>query len=196
MRMQADSMKEVSKRRNYANVLDALYRVTVEEGFWEAVCRARTQHFAGHGDERGHARLLRSSKGDGCQVHGRPRPEESLTPNKTGIICSPVLLRQGFPRRLTLEVAAPRHEAGFKGKMPYSGVFDLAGKILTREGPLAFWTGFPAVSETSSTLLSWRLWQNLFADLEATIHPFFLPFPDIAFSLNCSTKGPAALRMP
>jgi len=33
VRMQADSMKETAMRRNYKNVIDALIRVSSEEGF-------------------------------------------------------------------------------------------------------------------------------------------------------------------
>lgn len=146
VRMQADSMKEASKRRNYANVLDALYRVSVEEGFGRLYAGLAPNILRGMAMNVGMLACYDQAKETVVQFTGDKDPKNPSLPTKLASSALAGFTAAAFSLPFDLMKSRLQDmKPDAAGRMPYTGLADMAGKILTREGPLAFWTGFPAV---------------------------------------------------
>lgn len=140
VRMQADSSLPESQRRNYKGVFDALRRVVREEGvlaLWRGsqptVLRAMALNMA----------MLTSfaqvKESAGAYLDGENGMLTIMTASTIAGFLSAAFSLPFDMLKTRLQKMAPLPD----GTMPYTGIADCVRKILSREGPLAFYKGFP-----------------------------------------------------
>ena len=145
VRMQADSMKDEALRRNYKNVIDALMRVSREEGMGSLYAGLAPNILRGMAMNVGMMACYDQAKETVMTITGDKDPKNPSLPTKLMSSCIAGFTAAGFSLPFDLMKSRLQDmKPDAKGKLPYTGLLDCAGKILTREGPLAFWTGFGA----------------------------------------------------
>ncbi|KAJ3186083.1 hypothetical protein HDU85_001001 [Gaertneriomyces sp. JEL0708] len=139
VRMQADGVLPVGKRAHYTGVGNALVRITREEGFlklWQGctptVARAMALNL-------GMLTTYSQAKTEFDRLY-RPGYVSNLGASAVaGFFASALSLPFDFVKT---RLQKQRPDA-VTGKVPYSGTIDCAVKVVQREGPLAFYRGFP-----------------------------------------------------
>jgi len=144
VRMQSDSLKPLSERRNYSNVVNALVRTASSEGIaalWKGLA---PNILRGMAMNVGQLAVYDQAK----EVVQKARAEAPSAPSLfTKLVCAGVA---GFTAALfslpfdLLKSRLQDQTAGASGKLPYAGIADCAAKVVSAEGPLALWTGFSA----------------------------------------------------
>eukprot|EP01006_Ploeotia_vitrea_P016223 TRINITY_DN46782_c0_g1_i1.p1 TRINITY_DN46782_c0_g1~~TRINITY_DN46782_c0_g1_i1.p1 ORF type:complete len:302 (+),score=-4.15 TRINITY_DN46782_c0_g1_i1:87-992(+) len=140
VRMQADSMRSEAERRNYKNVIDALIRVTKEEGFSKLYSGLSPNILRGMSMNVG----MLSCYDQALELivkyitHDPNVKDPSLT---TKILGAGVAGFTAASFSLPFDMIKSRLQNG-GGK--YTGVVNCATSILKQEGLFAFWTGFTA----------------------------------------------------
>ncbi|CAD7696506.1 unnamed protein product [Ostreobium quekettii] len=140
IRMQADATLPPEQKRNYKNVMDALLRITREEGFFglfrgaaPTVTRAMALNMGMLASNDQAREMLVDAgfeKGSYVVVLGGS--------TIAGFFASACSLPFDF-----VKTRMQRMTANPDGTMPYKGSIDCAVKTFTQEGPLKFYTGFP-----------------------------------------------------
>jgi solute carrier family 25 oxoglutarate transporter 11 len=146
VRMQADSMRPLGERRGYKNVFDAVTRVAREEGLgrlWRGLApNVLRGMFNNAGMLATYDQALEFSARN---LFHDPDPRNPSLKSQlaasaaAGLACTVAALPFDLIKSRLQDM-----KADTKGVMPYKGVLDCSYKILTKEGVLAFWTGFGA----------------------------------------------------
>mmetsp|Transcript_30177 Transcript_30177/g.39756 ORF Transcript_30177/g.39756 Transcript_30177/m.39756 type:complete len:306 (+) Transcript_30177:210-1127(+) len=146
VRMQADSMKPLAERNNYANVFDALARVAREEGFKSLYAGLAPNIGRGMSMNVGMLACYDQARQMICAVLGddpkKPGLPAQLASSATAGFCAAAF-------SLPFDMLKSRMQDLKKSKpggkpLPYSNLQECAMYIYRREGVLAFWTGFGA----------------------------------------------------
>jgi solute carrier family 25 oxoglutarate transporter 11 len=139
VRMQADSMKAKELRRGYKNVVDALLRVSREEGFSKLYSGLAPNILRGMSINVGMLACYDQAKESlGSYVFQDPIGKPPSTQTQLG-----ASLIAGFTATacsLPFDLLKSRMQDGSK----YKGISDAIVQIYTKEGFLSFWTGFGA----------------------------------------------------
>jgi len=139
VRMQGDSMKPVDKRRGYKNVFDALIRVTKEEGFLTLYSGLLPNILRGMSMNVGMMACYDQAKEMVSHyITKDPDPNKPSLPTQLGASMIAGFTAAAFS--LPFDLLKSRLQDGTK----YKGIIDATTQILTKEGILAFWTGFGA----------------------------------------------------
>lgn len=145
VRMQNDGALPAAARRNYASVFDALGRIAKEEGvggLWRGLA---PNILRGMSMNVGMMACYDQAKELVVAVTRDPNPENPTLTTKllssaaAGFCCAFLSLPFDMVKSRLQSM-----EPDAAGKMPYRGVVDCGSKILSAEGPLAFWRGFTA----------------------------------------------------
>lgn len=140
VRMQADSMKPEESRRGYKNVVDAIKRVAAEEGFLALYSGIGPNILRGMAMNAGQLACYDQAK-EFIQTSIFPSEKDAKKPSlkvQIGAACVAGFTATAFS--LPFDLLKSRLQDGAK----YKGLVDAATTIFTKEGPLAFWTGFGA----------------------------------------------------
>jgi len=145
VRMQNDSSLPKAERRNYTNVFNALGRISSEEGVLNLWRGLAPNILRGMSMNVGMMACYDQAKQVMCTALNDPNPDSPQLQTKlgsaavAGFCCAFMSLPFDMIKsRLQNMKASPT------GEMPYKGVVDCGSKILSKEGPLAFWRGFSA----------------------------------------------------
>lgn len=138
IRLQADSTLPVAERRNYSGVVDALTRISKEEGItglWRGssptVVRAMALNFGMLAPFDQAKEILEKSWG------------KSLTTTLTAsAIAGFFAVTFSLPFDF-LKTRMQKMKPDANGVFPYKGMVDCAVKIAKSEGPMAFYAGYP-----------------------------------------------------
>lgn len=140
VRMQSDSMRPVTERRAYKNVIDALIRITREEGMGRLYSGLMPNILRGMAMNVGMLACYDEAKefvGTHITKDSDPQKHPST---QTQLGASMIAGFTAAAFSLPFDLLKSRLQSGNK----YSGLFDAFTKVLKNEGPLAFWTGFGA----------------------------------------------------
>lgn len=138
VRMQADSMKEPSKRRGYKHVFDAISRIAKEEGFGKLYSGLIPNVLRGMAMNVGMLACYdQAQELISREVFHENASHPSL---ETQLLSSLIAGFTASAFSLPFDLLKSRLQDGAK----YSGVVDAVGKVLKNEGFFAFWTGFSA----------------------------------------------------
>jgi solute carrier family 25 oxoglutarate transporter 11 len=139
VRMQADSMKAESARKGYKNVIDALFRVTKEEGFTTLYSGLAPNILRGMAVNVGQLACFDQAKEFICNHITNEDPRNPSIGARVGAaaVSSFTATALSLPPDL---MKSRLQDGGSK----YKGLMDCAGTVLRTEGVLAFWTGFGA----------------------------------------------------
>ena len=139
IRMQSDGLKPVAERANYRSVIDALRRITANEGLvalwagaYPTVIRAMALNF-------GQLSFFAESKAQ-LKRHAPALSETQRTLSASaiaGFFASFFSLPFDF-----VKTRLQKQHRGPDGKYPYNGFFDCARKVIRDEGWLRFYRGF------------------------------------------------------
>jgi len=139
VRMQGDSMKPLDQRRGYKNVFDALIRVTKEEGFLTLYSGLIPNILRGMSMNVGMMACYDQAKEVVIEyVTHDPNPSKPSMPTQLGAAMIAGFTAAAFS--LPFDLLKSRLQDGTK----YKGIVDAAVQIVSKEGVLAFWTGFGA----------------------------------------------------
>jgi solute carrier family 25 oxoglutarate transporter 11 len=138
VRMQADSMKPVSKRRGYKNAIDALTRVAKEEGIAKLYSGLAPNVLRGMAMNTGMLACFDQAKEVVCQYVTFEDPKKASLNSR--LLASTIAGFTAAAFSLPFDLLKSRLQDG----SAYKGIVDAFVTILTKEGPLAFWTGFGA----------------------------------------------------
>lgn len=137
VRMQADSSLPAEQRRNYKHVIDALTRITREEGvasLWAGcaptVARAMALNVGMLATYDQSKEIITSHLGAG-------KVTNFASSAVAGFFASALSLPFDF-----VKTRIQKQKAGPDGKLPYSSSLDCAFKVVRTEGPFAFYKGF------------------------------------------------------
>ncbi|KAJ3273129.1 hypothetical protein HDV01_004768 [Terramyces sp. JEL0728] len=137
IRMQADSSLPLQERRNYRNVMDALVRITKEEGvlgLWSGciptVARAMALNV-------GMLATYDQSKDLLEAQFGKNGATSFASSAVAGFFASAFSLPFDF-----VKTRIQKMKPDINGKLPYNGSIDCAIKVAQTEGPMAFYKGF------------------------------------------------------
>uniref|UniRef100_A0A7R9U5J4 Uncharacterized protein n=1 Tax=Pinguiococcus pyrenoidosus TaxID=172671 RepID=A0A7R9U5J4_9STRA len=145
VRMQADSMKEEQFRRNYKNVIDALVRVASEEGFGKLYAGLAPNILRGMAMNVGMMACYDQAKETVMTFTGDKDPKRPSLSTKLASSAIAGFTAAAFSMPFDLMKSRLQDmKPNANGELPYTGLLDAAGKILTKEGPMAFYTGFGA----------------------------------------------------
>lgn len=139
VRMQADSMKAPDARRGYKNVFDALRRVATEEGFTKLYSGLAPNILRGMSINVGMLACYDQAK----EFIGHDllhEPKNQSPSLQTQLAASMVAGFTASAFSLPFDLLKSRLQDGSR----YKGIVDGAYQIATKEGILAFWTGFGA----------------------------------------------------
>jgi len=138
VRMQSDSMRPVVERRNYINVFNALARVSKEEGIGKLYSGLTPNILRGMSINVGMLSCYDQAKE---LVSHYVTNDDPLKPTlSTRCLSSAIAGLTSAVFSLPFDLAKSRLQDSNK----YRGLMDVFTKTLTKEGPLAFWTGFTA----------------------------------------------------
>jgi solute carrier family 25 oxoglutarate transporter 11 len=138
VRMQADSMKPSAERRGYKNVFDALARVAKEEGLRALYSGLSPNILRGMAMNVGQLACFDQAKEVIAPLVGDHDPHHPTLQTRLGAACV-----AGFTASaLSLPFDLMKSRMQDAGK--YKGIVDCFTQVLTKEGPLSFWTGFGA----------------------------------------------------
>jgi len=139
VRMQADTMLPVSERRGYRNVFDALGRIGRTEGMaglWQGfeptVFRAIAMNVG-----------MMASFDQAKQAIKKLNGENMSTTLAASAISASCASLTSLPFDM-IKTRLQNQKPDASGTLPYRGVLDCAGKILSSEGVFAFWKGLSA----------------------------------------------------
>jgi solute carrier family 25 oxoglutarate transporter 11 len=145
VRMQSDSMKPVEQRRNYRNVIDAVTRVMREEGFGALYAGLAPNILRGMAMNVGMMAAYDEAKSTMSKVFGDKDKKNPSLPTKLSSSAIAGFTAAAFSLPFDMLKSRMQDQRPDKtGKLPYAGLVDCAGKVMRKEGVLAFWTGFPA----------------------------------------------------
>ena len=137
IRMQSDGMKPLAQRANYTSVIDALTRISKNEGIlrlwagaYPTVVRAMALNF-------GQLAFFSEAKSRLKDTSLSSRTQTLTASAVAGFFASFLSLPFDFMKtRLQKQTRAP------DGTLPYKGMFDCARKVVKEEGLLRFYRGF------------------------------------------------------
>jgi len=137
VRMQADSTLAAAERRNYKNVVDALFRMAREEGLRGVFAGAQPT-------------VIRALAVNVGQLSTYDTAKELLVPyvgsGKINVLVASFI--SGFSASFLslpfdfIKTRLQKQKAGPDGTYPYKGVLDCARKVAAKEGILSFYNGF------------------------------------------------------
>lgn len=137
VRMQADTMKPEAERRNYSNVFSALRRIAAEESF-SALYKGLAPNIGrGMTMNCGMMACSDQAKEVALKMTGDDPKDPSI---KTRLVAA---ASGGFFAAwlsLPFDLLKSRLQDATQGQ----GMLKTAANVLSKEGPLAFWTGFGA----------------------------------------------------
>ena len=136
VRMQADNSLPQNERRRYMGVIDAIARITREEGFF-ALWRGAAPT------------VLRAMAMNVGMLATADQTKETLAPLLGGTDSMASLLASSIVAGVTASLASlpfdmiktrlQKQRPLPDGSMPYKGIIDCATQIATKEGPIAFY---------------------------------------------------------
>jgi len=142
--MQADGMKPVAERRGYKNVVDALIRVSREEGIgalWKGlspnICRGIAMNV-------GMMAFYDQAKETVGAIVNDPDLSRPLLATKLGSAAVAGFMCAFLSLPFDMAKSRLQDMKITGGKPPYSGVADFMRKFIAKEGVPALWTGFSA----------------------------------------------------
>lgn len=138
VRMQADSMKPEAERRGYKNVFDALGRVAKEEGVGALYSGLAPNILRGMAMNVGQLACFDQAKEFIAHNVTNDDPKNPSITTRLGSACVAGFTASAFS--LPFDLMKSRMQDAGK----YKGIVDCFTQTLTKEGPLAFWTGFGA----------------------------------------------------
>lgn len=139
VRMQGDTMRPESERRNYKNVIDALMRIAREEGTAALYSGLAPNILRGMAMNVGQLACYDQAKEFiSSTITNDPDPTNPQLDTKLYSAAIAGFTAAAFS--LPFDLAKSRLQDGNK----YKGLIDVFSKTLSNEGPLAFWTGFSA----------------------------------------------------
>mmetsp|Transcript_11438 Transcript_11438/g.30563 ORF Transcript_11438/g.30563 Transcript_11438/m.30563 type:complete len:294 (-) Transcript_11438:207-1088(-) len=139
VRAQADGRLPVEERRNYKGLLDAIRRISAEEGvaaLWRGV-----------GPTVGRGAVVSMT-----QLASYDQAKEMLTPVlgdglptfvSSAFASGLIYCTASLPLDITKTRIQNMKPDPATGQMPYSGMLDALAKVVRAEGALALWKGFP-----------------------------------------------------
>ena len=137
IRMQSDGLKPAAERANYKSVVDALARITRNEGIvalWSGatptVVRAMALNF-------GQLAFFSEAKSQLKDTSMSPRLQTLTASAIAGFFASFFSLPFDF-----VKTRLQKQSRGADGKLPYNGMLDCFGKVIKNEGPLRLYRGF------------------------------------------------------
>lgn len=146
VRLQSDGMAKPEDRRNYKNVVDALFRTAREEGFGALYHGVAPNILRGMSMNVGMMSCNDQFQEMYAGLLGDPMENGPRLP--TRILAS---LSAGFtaalfsmPFDLIKSRLMAQRPDPLTGEMPYKGVVDCVSKMVKTEGPLGFYNGFSA----------------------------------------------------
>ncbi|KAF2860534.1 mitochondrial 2-oxoglutarate/malate carrier protein-like protein [Piedraia hortae CBS 480.64] len=138
IRMQSDGLKPPSERANYRNVLDALVRVSRNEGVYRlwagatpTVVRAMALNF-------GQLAFFSEAKSRLQSTSLNPQTQTLTASAIAGFFASFFSLPFDF-----VKTRLQKQAKSTSGTMHYSGMLNCFAKVMREEGPLRFYRGFP-----------------------------------------------------
>merc|ERR1712216_346585 len=146
VRMQADGMKPVAERRNYKNVVDALIRVTRQEGVTQLWAGLAPNIMRGISMNVGMMAFYDEAKEKVGKLVGDPDLSRPLMATKlgsaavAGFMCAFLSLPFDMAKSRLQDMKPDK----VTGQKPYSGVVDFLRKFVAKEGVPKLWTGFGA----------------------------------------------------
>ena len=139
VRMQADGLKPVAERRNYSGVFNAVGRIIKEEGFVSLYWGYKPNLLRAIAMNVGMMATYDQVKEFCTGLMGTGLHTNMASAASAGFFCAFFSLPFDMIKtRLQNMKALP------SGELPYKGVIDCAGQILSKEGITAFWRGFGA----------------------------------------------------
>ncbi|KAF1982139.1 mitochondrial 2-oxoglutarate/malate carrier protein-like protein [Aulographum hederae CBS 113979] len=137
IRMQSDGLKPAAARANYSSVIDALLRISRNEGvaaLWSGatptVVRAMALNF-------GQLAFFSEAKSQLKETSLGPRTQTLAASAVAGFFASFFSLPFDF-----VKTRLQRQTRGADGRLPYSGMVDCFGKVAREEGLGRFYRGF------------------------------------------------------
>jgi len=145
VRMQNDSSLPQAERRGYTNVFNALARISSEEGIGNLWRGLAPNILRGMSMNVGMMACYDQAKGMMVALNKDPNPDSPSLKTKLGsaAVAGFCCAFMSLPFDM-IKSRLQNMKPDSKGVMPYNGVMDCGSKILTKEGPLAFWRGFSA----------------------------------------------------
>ena len=139
VRMQADAMQPANERRNYKGVVDAVTRITREEGFGALYHGFRPTLLRAIAMNVGMMASYDTVKETVTELNGKGTSTDLISSAAAGFFCAFFSLPFDMMKtRLQNMKQLP------DGKMQYNGLLDCATQIFKNEGFFAFWRGFGA----------------------------------------------------
>jgi solute carrier family 25 (mitochondrial oxoglutarate transporter), member 11 len=139
IRMQSDGLKPPEKRANYKSVVDALVRISRNEGVtalwagcYPTVVRAMALNF-------GQLAFFSEAKSRLKETSLGPRAQTLTASAIAGFFASFLSLPFDF-----MKTRLQRQSKGPDGKLPYNGMMDCFRKVVRDEGIMRFYRGFGA----------------------------------------------------
>ena len=137
IRMQSDGMKPLAQRANYTSVIDALTRISKNEGIlrlwagaYPTVVRAMALNF-------GQLAFFSEAKSRLKDTSLSSRTQTLTASAVAGFFASFLSLPFDF-----MKTRLQKQTRGADGTLPYKGMFDCARKVVKEEGLLRFYRGF------------------------------------------------------
>ena len=137
IRMQSDGMKPLAQRANYTSVIDALTRISKNEGIlrlwagaYPTVVRAMALNF-------GQLAFFSEAKSRLKNTSLSSRTQTLTASAVAGFFASFLSLPFDF-----MKTRLQKQTRGADGTLPYKGMFDCARKVVKEEGLLRFYRGF------------------------------------------------------
>eukprot|EP00619_Florenciella_sp_RCC1007_P007578 CAMPEP_0205916606 /NCGR_PEP_ID=MMETSP1325-20131115/8616_1 /ASSEMBLY_ACC=CAM_ASM_000708 /TAXON_ID=236786 /ORGANISM="Florenciella sp., Strain RCC1007" /LENGTH=326 /DNA_ID=CAMNT_0053283909 /DNA_START=166 /DNA_END=1146 /DNA_ORIENTATION=+ len=145
VRMQGDTMKPVAERRGYTHVFNALARISAEEGYGALYKGLAPNVLRGMSMNVGMMACSDQAKEMMLSITGDDPKKPSLT-TRIGAAASggffAAFLSLPFDMlKSRLQDMKPDPKTG---RMPFKGLADCGMSIVSKEGPIALWTGFGA----------------------------------------------------
>lgn len=148
VRMQADSMKPLEARRRYKGVFNALFRVVKEEGVMKLYSGLVPNVMRGMAVNVGMLSCFDQAK-EFISLNVMHEPLGTSPSVATQIMASLVGSFSASALSLPFDLLKSR----LQNDSRYKGFLDAAQKVLIKEGPLAFWTGFSAYYMRTAPML-------------------------------------------
>jgi solute carrier family 25 (mitochondrial oxoglutarate transporter), member 11 len=139
VRMQADSMKAEKDRKGYKNVFDAIGKIFRDEGITGLYSGLAPNILRGMAMNVGQLACYDQAKEILAAFFGED-PTVSIPSLKVRLLSACVAGLTATTFSLPFDLMKSRLQDAGK----YKGLIDCARQTLTKEGPLAFWTGFGA----------------------------------------------------
>jgi len=143
-RMQADATLPAAQQRKYTGVFNAIQRIMREEGvksLWRGALPTISRAAAVTAGQM--ATYDTTKKAVAPRLGGEKQNKEAWPVRIFAACCSGgVAAVAGLPFDMT-KTRMMRQTADASGRMPYTNMLDCARQIVSKEGPLALWTGLP-----------------------------------------------------